>query len=564
MAILAQAVSAASAPSTATSSAGHTAAPATLPRTTSANTQWEISGTNGYHVAEGWLKVYSLKAGLSGAGTLAAMLVATWVITRIFRRPLERYRLMRVVRIGGIALTLYMTLFALHGWLMVDPKDLVAVIIHKVFVAVMLLVGIRLVDRLVIVPLLTRGGKVTLSKFIHQIVVIIFSAFVIAGYCSWAFGVDISSFLAGSAVISIVLGLALQETLGNFFSGMVLQASLPFQAGDWIQIGEVQGRVVEMTWRAVTVQTDEDNYVLIPNGTVAKEQIVNYHAPSTATARSIMVGLEYDLPPNDARRVLYEAAKETEGVLREPEPLVLLHDYGDSAIAYKVEFWINVPQAHRIIENAVRINAWYRLKRAGYGIPFPMRTVELVDLEKKSARQGEAAEKHRLGAISQNPLFAGLSAEQRGTLARAAHEITLGAGQAVYRQGERGDSMFLLLEGVVDVFVQVEGGRQVDVGDIEAGSFFGELSAMTGAPRPRTIRAKTDIRALEITGRHLQELFASDPGLMERISTVIAQREAEEAEQMRKLGEKPTEAGQTAGQHTVLDRMRRMFARRGK
>jgi CRP-like cAMP-binding protein len=87
---------------------------------------------------------------------------------------------------------------------------------------------------------------------------------------------------------------------------------------------------------------------------------------------------------------------------------------------------------------------------------------------------------------------------------------------------------------------------------------------MTGAPRPRTIRAKTDIRALEITGRHLQELFASDPGLMERISTVIAQREEEEAEQMRKLGEKPTEAGQTAGQHTVLDRMRRMFARRGK
>ncbi|HVX83984.1 MAG TPA: mechanosensitive ion channel family protein [Phycisphaerae bacterium] len=532
--------------------------------TTTKTNQWEVSGTNGYHIGQGWVKIYSLQTGLSGASTLAGMLMATWVITRIFRRVLDRYRLMRVVRNGAAALTVYTTLFALHPYLMVDPKDLVAVIIHRVFVAVMLLVAIRLVDRLVIIPLLTRGGKVTLSKFIHQIILVIFSVFVAAGYCSWAFGLDISSFLAGSAVISIVLGLALQETLGNFFSGMVLQASLPFQAGDWIQIGDVEGRVVEMTWRAVTVQTNEDNYVLIPNGTVAKEQIVNYHAPSTSTARSVVIGLEYDLPPNDARRVLLEAVRETEGVLDKPEPVVLLDDYADSAINYKVKFWINVPQKHRTIENAVRVNAWYRLKRAGYGIPFPMRTVEFVDLDKKSARQREEAEKHRLTAISRNPLFASLNEEQRAKLARDADEITLGAGQVVYRQGETGDSMFLLLDGSVDVFLQLQDGRHLDVGDIDAGSFFGELSVMTGAPRPRTIRAKSDIRALEITGRHLQELFASDPTLMERISAVIARRETEQAEQARKLGERPAAASQSATQHSVLDRMRRMFTLRGR
>jgi small-conductance mechanosensitive channel/CRP-like cAMP-binding protein len=527
--------------------------------TNPANRAWEVSGTNGYHVGQGWLSIYSLKNGISGATTLGGMLIATWVLTRIFRGVLARYRLTRVVRNGGIALSVYMTVFALHPYLMVDPKDLVAVVLNKLFVATMLLVAVRLVDRLVIVPLLTRGGKVTLSKFIHQIVVVVFSIFVIAGYSSWAFGVDISSFLAGSAVISIVLGLALQETLGNFFSGMVLQASLPFQPGDWIAVGDVEGRVVEMTWRAVTVHTSDDNYVLIPNGTVAKDKIVNFHSPSSATARTVSVGLEYDLAPNEARRVLLEAARDTEGVLAKPEPQVLLETYGDSAIVYKIKFWIDVPQRHRWIENAVRVNAWYRLKRAGYGIPFQITTVEVVDLDKKLERQRQREEAKRQSAVAKNPLFAALSAEQRDKLAREANDCTLAAGQTVYRQGDAGDSLFLLLEGEVDVFARTEDGRDVDVGDIVAGSFFGELSAMTGAPRPRTIRTKTDVSAIEITREHLQELFASDPGLMERISSVIAQREAEQTEQMRKLGEKPAATGQGAGQHSVLDRMRRMF-----
>lgn len=518
---------------------------------------WELSG--GYHVGQGWLSIYSLKNGVSGATTLGGMMIAAWVLMRIFRGVLARYRLTRAVRNGAMALIVYTTVFALHPYLMVDPKDLAALVLNKLFVATMLLVAVRLVDRLLIVPLLTRGGKVVLSKFIHQIVVVVFSVFVIAGYCSWAFGVDISSFLAGSAVISIVLGLALQETLGNFFSGMVLQASLPFQPGDWIQLGEVEGRVVEMTWRAVTLHTNDDNYVLIPNGTVAKDKIINFHAPSTATARTVVVGLEYDLAPNEARRVLMEAVKDTEGVLEKPEPQVLLESYGDSSINYKVKFWIDVPQRHRWIENAVRVNAWYRLKRAGYGIPFPMRTVEMVDLDKKQEKQRQREEGKRTAAVAKNPLFAGLSAEQREQLAREAHDCTLAAGQTVYRQGDAGDSLFLLLEGEVDVFAHTEDGRQVDVGDIVAGSFFGELSAMTGAPRPRTIRAKTDVSAIEITREHLQQLFASDPGLMERISTVIAQREAEQLEQLRKLGEKSATSGQGTGQHSVLDRMKRMF-----
>ncbi len=524
---------------------------------TDSSRYWDIG--SGYHVGQGWLRVYSIETGLSGAGTLAGMLLAAWVLLWIFRRALARYRLRRAVRNGAIAIVIYMTIFSLHPSRMIDPKDIVAVALHKIFIAVMVIVGIRLVDRLVIVPLLTRGGKATISKFVHQIVIIVFSLFCVLVYCSWAFSLDISSFLAGSAVISIVLGLALQDTLGNFFSGMVLQASLPFQAGDFIQIGDVEGRVVEMTWRAVTVLTNDDNYVLIPNGSVSKEQIINFHSPSTATARTIVVGLEYDLPPNDARRVLLQAAAETEGVLPDPAPRVMLDSYGDSAINYKVKFWIDVPQKHGWIEHSVRTNAWYRLKQAGYGIPFPIRTVEMTNLDEKTHNQQAGNEARRITALANNPLFSALNADQRAQLARDARDITLGAGQIFYRQGDAGTSLFLLLEGKVDVFATTEDGREFDVGDILAGSFFGELSATTGAPRPRTIRASTDVRALEITREHLQVLFDNDPAAVERMSGVIAQREAEQLEQLSKLGEKPAASAQSGGQYSVLSSMKRMF-----
>src|SRR6185503_4525029 len=105
---------------------------------------------------------------------------------------------------------------------------------------------------------------------------IVLASFALLIFGSIAFGWDINAFLAGSAVVSIVLGLALQESLGNFFSGLVMQASPPFAIGDWIICGAHEGRVVDMTWRAVTIHTNEDNFILIPNATVAKAEIVNY------------------------------------------------------------------------------------------------------------------------------------------------------------------------------------------------------------------------------------------------------------------------------------------------
>ncbi len=195
-----------------------------------------------------WLTFYNYQLGITAIGTFLVLVLSWWVLARIFRPWLQKYQLQRVTSWGAVVAILYFSLLAAHPKLMTDSYDIIAVTIHKTFVAVLAILLIRYLDRLVIVPLLTRITGGPPSRFIHQIIITVISAFVIATYCSWAFNIELGPLLTGSAVISIVIGLALQETLGNFFSGMVLQASVPFQHGDWIQIGNVEGRVVEMTW----------------------------------------------------------------------------------------------------------------------------------------------------------------------------------------------------------------------------------------------------------------------------------------------------------------------------
>ncbi|HUO07984.1 MAG TPA: mechanosensitive ion channel family protein [Phycisphaerae bacterium] len=512
---------------------------------------------------EKWLTFYSTQFALTALGTFAALVLSYWILTRIFKKSLVQHHLQRSTALGAIAAIFYFTLLAAHPLLMVDPYDMIAVTIHKTFAAILCLVAIRYLDRLLIVPILMRISGGPPSRFIHQIVIAVISLFVIAGYCSWAFGIELGSLLAGSAVISIVIGLALQETLGNFFSGMVLQASVPFQPGDWIQVGDVEGRVIEMTWRAVTLITNSNNYVLIPNGTVAKERIVNYHSPTVATSVGVAVGLDYNIPPNDAKRVLVQAAKDTPGVNVNPEPSAALASFDDSAITYKVFFWINEPQKHGGIEQAVRVNIWYRLNQAGFGIPFPIRTVELTDSEKKQAALRAESRAARLAVIRKAPLFSDLIPELQEKLANETRDFALAAGQTFYRQDDPGDSLFILQSGSVAVTVRTEDGIETDLPTLEAPTIFGEISAVTGQARGGTYRAKTDVRAFEIDRDHLQDLFTHDPNLATHFSHIVAERQRGREELLKKVGAKRTpEQHAHSEPHNVLDRMKRLFALR--
>jgi small-conductance mechanosensitive channel len=205
---------------------------------------------------------------------------------------------------------------------------------------------------------------------------------------------DIAPLLATSAVTSLVLGLALQPILGNFFAGIVISLEKPFRLNDWIKVGDHDGRVVAINWRTTHLRTRDNDNVVIPNLRIADDRILNYYYPHPMHMEKVRVGVHYDTPPYRARRALLECTPGVAGILDKPSPEVYVASFDDSAVVYELRVWIeDVAQSNRIASD-LRARIWEELKRAGIAIPYPTRTVELARRNRRapSAREQPAGE----------------------------------------------------------------------------------------------------------------------------------------------------------------------------
>ena len=147
--------------------------------------------------------------------------------------------------------------------------------------------------------------------------------------------------LTTSAVGAVVVGFALQDTLGNLFAGLAIQIEKPFRVGHWIRVSDREGQVQEITWRATKLRTKDGEFLIVPNSLMAKDPVLNYSEPTLANLISIEVGTGYETPPNDAKRALFEAVANAPLALRSPAPQVLLKGFGGSSLDYQVMFWID-------------------------------------------------------------------------------------------------------------------------------------------------------------------------------------------------------------------------------
>lgn len=188
---------------------------------------------------------------------------------------------------------------------------------------------------------------------------------------------DMSSLVATSAVTSLVLGLALQPILGNFFAGLVISLERPFRINDWIQFDGTDGRVVEITWRTTHLRTRNNDDLVIPNATIANQQLVNYFYPHPLHMERIYIGAHYKTPPYRVKQACLDAIAEVPSVLEKPSPSVFLHSFDDSAITYEVRIWIeDIAHMPRIVSH-VKSLLWEKFRRRGITIPFPIRTLEI-------------------------------------------------------------------------------------------------------------------------------------------------------------------------------------------
>ena len=210
---------------------------------------------------------------------------------------------------------------------------------------------------------------------IHFILAIIASAFVFPYI--WKF--DLGSLLAALGVGSFVIGLALQDPLENLFNGVSLLMAKPFQKGDWVQIGEELGKVVEFNWRSVKLVNRFNELIIIPNNMLGRERIKNLSRPSKIHAELITIGFSYNDNPHKVKQVLLDIAKNTEGVLASPESIPLTISYDDFYITYGLKFFIKDFEDQILLKDRLMTQILDAAATNQLTIPYPIIQVQKIN-----------------------------------------------------------------------------------------------------------------------------------------------------------------------------------------
>ncbi len=389
--------------------------------------------------------------------------------------------------------------------------------------------AIKLCDLLLVDFLIASRRKFLPPSILRELIAFALYFLALLIIMSQVLHINLMPLLATSAVLSLVAGLALQETLSNFFAGVTLATERPFTPGEWVQVGQNMGQVIEMGWRAVKIELYlKNDYLIVPNSVLAKEQVINFSRPVPIMGQVVNVGVHYRHPPNQVIAALMEAVEGADGIVARPAPTAKVLKYGDSSIEYQVRYWITEFENLSKIEGVVLSNIWYAFKRHGIEIPFPIRTVHLHTITEEAEQKAQARSlADRLALLREVDFLNPLAPEALTRVASSLKVLLYEAGRNIVRQGDEGNSLFLVARGRVGIWVQDADNEAQLVATLGRGQCFGEMSLLTGARRSATVSALEDSELLMLGKAEFRDILLADPKVVESLSQILGLRQRE-------------------------------------
>jgi len=324
-----------------------------------------------------------------------------------------------------------------------------------------------------------------------------------------------------AAAGAVVLGLALQNTLGNAIAGLALQADQPYKVGDWIRVGDHEGRVTQVSWRSTVLRTRESTHVALPNSSIADGAIVNYSEPAPPTRVFVEVGVAYTAPPNHVKALIMDAIAQVPLAMTTPGPDVLLVDFAASAITYRARFFVQDMERASLAQDQLRTALWYTFQRHGIEIPYPIQ-VEYSGGTMPGVAMPEQADLPAL--IGNSALLGGLASDARARLSASARPRLYGAGEVIVRQADTGRTSFVIARGEARVSLAPD---DHEVARLGVGDVFGEMSWLTGDPRSATVTAARDTLVFELDDTVLRELAMASAGVLDTLADAVSRRRQE-------------------------------------
>jgi len=397
------------------------------------------------------------------------------------------------------------------------------------------------------------------------------------GILKYQLGIEISPLLASTALVTAVVGFALQGVLGNLLAGMSMHVVRSVVPSDWVQIGDIEGEVIQTNWRETRLRTVGGHIMILPNSAVASATIHNMTRPTPLRRHRVDVGASYSDAPADVIEALLEAAMEVPQVLRDPPPSAVLVEYKDFGINYRLRYWTNAYHNRTPIDGDVMRMIWYKFKRRGIEIPFPMSDKLLNDFMAVVYRQRtmppeEIDVERTLADLLKSDVVSKWLVDEKGApllkqddlrgVARSVKRVRYTKGETVFRQGAAGDTCYVVVRGKVHGRVEYKDASAANEFDLGPGALCGEMSLVTGLPRTATVEAREEVELLEVSAETFREILALRQDIPDILSKVVAQRSEQNAAAYARLKELAgTNVAETICRENILKRFLRMLGR---
>ena len=410
-------------------------------------------------------------------------------------------------------------------------------ILREVALAVTAFAVIRVFTGFVFQVLLAR---LALPRIVIELAI----ALSLVGYALFrlhALGVNLVGIATTSAVVTGAIAFSAQETLGNLWGGLALQLERTCRIGDWIRVDDITGQVVGIRWRYLALATTNNETVVIPNATLMKNRITVLCRRGEETSpwrRIIRFELEFDYPPARVLPAVDAAFANADipNVARQPRPSCICMGFEESGIKYAVVAFLIDPAHELATDSQLRVHLFAALARAGLGIPYPRRVVELRRDERPRVEVRERAA--RIRALEASDLFRVLTEAERAALVDSLAACPYAGDDIIFRKGDAADSLFILARGTVGVYDEDPAtGVRVKLAELHAPAYFGEMGLLLGAPRRATLVAAGDVLCYRLDQHGFDAVLSARPELVEALSRVLAVRQAQNDATLQALGD---------------------------
>lgn len=190
-------------------------------------------------------------------------------------------------------------------------------------------------------------------------------------------GLNLSVLIAGSAALLVGIGLGLQNLFSDFVSGIILLVDSSVKVNDVIEVNGLVCKVQDINLRTTTVLTRDDNYIILPNTDLTRNQLINWTHNHIASRFEVTVGVDYTSDINAVMKLLQEAASQQKGVLKFPVAFARFTNYGESSLNFSVFFWTEEIFGAEHIKGNIRQKIFELFKANNITIPFPQRVLHI-------------------------------------------------------------------------------------------------------------------------------------------------------------------------------------------